>query len=158
MRMRLFCALLFMVLVPTVALAEDFLGVPLPSGGNLVLSQEDRLEKTYDMPYDELVRFYKEALKDYEYIKFWDRGDATYIEDHLNRPWHSVTISRTDKGADLVILKDNWTWIIGTLTIRFAGTFAVLGVLYLALSLSGTIISRTIGAKKKKKEPFTELT
>lgn len=157
MRMRFFCALLFMFLVPTATLAEDFLGVPLPSGGNILISQEDRLEKTYEMSYDQLVSFYKDALKGYEYIKFWDRGDSTYIEDHLSRPWHSVTISKTDKGADLVILKDNWTWIIGTLTIRFAGTFAVLGVLYLALSLSGTIISRTIGSEKKKKQPFTEL-
>jgi hypothetical protein len=147
-----------MALVPTVALTEDFLGVPLLAGGNLSLSQEHRLEKTYDMPYDQLVRFYKDALKDYEYIKFWDRGDSTYIEDHLSRPWHSVTISKTEKGTNLVILKDNWTWIIGTLTIRFAGTFAVLGVLYLALSVSGTIISRTIGVEKKKKQPFTELT
>ncbi len=150
MKNRFFLGIALVALMSSYTLAEEFLGLPVPPGGSVLKSQEDRLEKAYTMGYDQLVRFYKNALKDYEYVKFWDRGDSTYIEDHLNRPWHSVTIEKTDKGATLVILEDNWTWIIGTLVIRFVGVFVVLFVLYIALSLSGAIISRLVDKPKKK--------
>jgi len=41
-------------------------------------------------------------------------------------------------------MKDNWTWIMGTLLLRFIGVFIVLLVLFLALSVSGAIISRIV--------------
>jgi hypothetical protein len=147
--LRLLIIVLF-VLVPTLLYADDFLGCPVISGGKVVVSSDSRLEKDYDMGYDEVVAFYKKALKSEKYVKFWDRGDSIYIEDHLDRPWHSVTISKTEKdGTKVVCLKDNWTWIMGTLTLRFVGVFAVLAVLYIALSISGTIISRTVKAEGK---------
>jgi len=131
--------------------AEDFLGAPVMPGGKTVVSANDRLENSYDVEYDEAVNFYKLALKAEKYVKFWNRGDATYIEDHLDRPWHSITISSHEKGrTNIVILKDNWTWIIGTLTLRFIGTFAVLTVLYIALSISGAILSRKAKANVPK--------
>lgn len=75
-----------------------------------------------------------------------------YMEDHLNRPWHSITILKGDNGVTTVVtIKDNWTWIIGTLVIRFVGVFVVLFVLYVALSFSGAIISRLVDKPKKKK-------
>lgn len=134
------------------ALGEDFLGAPVIPGGTTVLSTGDRLEKKYEMSYQDALKFYKEVLSKEEHVKFWDRGDATHIEDHLSRPWHSITISESGKGVDLVILKDNWTWIIGTLVLRFLGTFAVLTALYITLSISGTIISRTVTSRKKAKK------
>jgi hypothetical protein len=137
--------------LPTVVCAEDFLGAPVMPGGKTLVSKSDRLETIYDMKYDEVVNFYRKALKSEQYVKFWDRGDAMYIEEHLDRPWHSITISSTDKGqTTIVILKDNWTWIIGTLMLRFIGTFAVLTALYIALSISGTILSRTIKPSRAK--------
>jgi hypothetical protein len=46
--------------------------------------------------------------------------------------------------TEIVLMKDNWTWIMGTLTLRFFGVFAVLMVLYVVLLISGAIISRII--------------
>jgi hypothetical protein len=144
--------MLVLALSPAFVTADDFLGAPVLPGGNIVVSREDRLEKTYDMPYDEVVKFYKEALKDFKYVKVWDRGNSMYMEDHLNRPWHSITILKGDNGVTTVVtIKDNWTWIIGTLVIRFVGVFVVLFVLYVALSFSGAIISRLVDKPKKKK-------
>lgn len=103
-----------------------------------------------DFPYEKVVDFYRKAFEGQKDIKFWDRVDETYVEDHSNRPWHSVTITKLDKrSTSVVILKDNWTWAIGTLVIRFIGVFAVLSILYLALSISGTFVSRIVDAKKK---------
>ena len=95
--------------------------------------------------HDEAVEFYTEALKDFKDIKFRDWKDATYIEDDGNRPWHSITISKKDEGGTrFVITKDTWTWIIGTLVLRYIGVFVVLFLLLLALSVSGAIISRSV--------------
>ena len=137
---------------PSLLCADDFLGAPVIPGGKSVTLDGSRLENHYEMGYDEAVNFYKKALKSEKYIKFWDRGGSTYIEEHLARPWHSITISTRDKGGtSIVILKDNWTWIIGTLVLRFIGTFAVLTCLYIALSISGAILSRTAKAEATKK-------
>ncbi len=134
------------------AWADDFLGAPLPPDGETIISREDRIEKRYSVPYHELIKFYKDALKDFKYVKAWDRGDSVYMEDHLNRPWHSITIIQDGENVTRVlIIKDNWTWIIGTLVIRFIGVFVVLFVLYAALSLAGAVISRLVDRPKKKK-------
>jgi Na+-transporting methylmalonyl-CoA/oxaloacetate decarboxylase gamma subunit len=50
----------------------------------------------------------------------------------------------------IVISKDNWTWIIGTLILRFFGVFMVLIVLLGAMSVSGAIISRTLKRVEKQ--------
>jgi hypothetical protein len=123
--------------------AEDFLGAPVMHGGKLLSQSEDRLEKTYDTSFENTVKFYRDALKAEKDIKYLDRGAQLYIEEHSNRPWHSVTITKvTEDRTDVVVLKDNWTWILGTLTLRFFGVFAVLIVLYIALAISGAIMSR----------------
>jgi len=143
---------LLAILLPAFVIADDFLGAPVLPGGQIIVSREDRLEKKYQEPYDEVVKYYKDALKEFKHVKSWDRGNSIYIEDHLDRPWHSITIMKRDDGVTTVVmLKDNWTWIIGTLVIRFVGVFVVLFVLYVALSLSGAIISRLVDRPKKKK-------
>ncbi|MBW2113951.1 MAG: hypothetical protein JRH04_03690, partial [Deltaproteobacteria bacterium] len=59
----------------------------------------------------------------------------------------SITISKGDSTAtSIIIVKDNWTWIIGTLLLRYVGVFVVLMVLFLGMSVSGKIIS---GSMKK---------
>ena len=90
-----------------------------------------------------VFEFYQEALAGYQDIKFRDWKDYTYIEDDGNLSWHSITISKQDTGgATIVIVKDNWTWIIGTLVLRYIGVFVVLLLLLIGMSISGAIISR----------------
>jgi hypothetical protein len=124
--------------------AEEFLGAPVIPDGKIVLKTKKRLEMFSPRSHDEVLAFYKEALKKAEDIKFRDWNDQTYIEDDGALKWHSITIAKekTDQGTGIVIVKDNWTWIIGTLILRFVGVFVVLLVLFLFMSISGSLISR----------------
>ena len=88
-----------------------------------------------------------------EDIKFRDWKKATYIEDDGNLAWHSITISKDDKQATtVVIMKDSWTWIMGTLILRYIGVFVVLLFLLIGMSLSGAIISRSVKKSEEKKK------
>jgi hypothetical protein len=140
MKTLILAMVLFFSLCPGLLWADDFLGAPLPPGGKIISQTESRLEKTYDMPYEEILAFYTKALKGEEDIKFRDRSGGTFIEEYNTRPWHSITIkSGVQGGSTLVVLKDNWTWIMGTLIIRFFGVFGILIALFIALSISGAI-------------------
>jgi len=143
---KLFLIILFVFFVgPGISGADDFLGVPLIPSGKTNLKTEGRLEMTAKQSHDEVKSFYKKKLKGYKDIKFRDWKDATYIEDDGNRPWHSITISKvfTD-GTGVIIVKDNWTWIIGTLILRYIGVFVVLLLLFIGISVSGAIIARSV--------------
>ena len=130
--------------------AEDFLGVPIIPGAKVIRKTDKRLEIVVNLPHDKVFAFYKKALKGLKDVRYREWKAATYIEDDSNRPWHSITISkRTGDETSIVIMKDNWSWILGTLFLRFIGVFIVLLVLFLALSASGGIISRVVGSKKK---------
>jgi len=123
--------------------ADDFLGVPLIAGSQTTLKTKDRLEMTVAASHDQAVEFYQKALEGYPDIKFRNWKEATHIEDDGNLKWHSITISKQDgEGTTIVIVKDNWTWIIGTLVLRYVGVFVVLLVLLIGMSISGAIISR----------------
>jgi len=140
-------AIVFCVFWYTPSFAEDFLGAPVMPGGKIVSQSGERLEKTYGVSYDTAVKSYQGAMKGEKDIKFRDRGAQTLIEDHSNRPWHSVTITKVGESVtNIVFLKDNWTWILGTLTLRFFGVFIVLVVLYIALAIAGSIMSRLVKA------------
>lgn len=130
-----------------IAGAEDFLGAPVLPDGKTTTNQSDRLEKTYSVPYKQAVQYYEKALKEIGDVKFWDRGDETYIEDHSNRPWHSITIAKANSETTVTIVKDNWTWILGTLLLRFIAVFVVLLALYLAMSISGAVLARVARAQ-----------
>jgi len=139
------CLVLFL-LYPVYSSAGDFLGAPVIPEGEIIEKTDARLELKTDLSHDETVSFYKEALKGMTDIKFRDWSESTYIEDDGKRPWHSITISKEGKeGTTVVIIKDNWTWIIGTLILRYIGVFVVLIVLLIGMSISGAIISRTVG-------------
>jgi len=134
--------------------AADFLKAPVIQQGKVVLKTDSRLELKTTLSHDEALTFYKEALKAHEDIKFREWKDSTYIEDDGKLPWHSITISKGDKdGATVIIMKDSWTWIIGTLILRYIGVFAVLIVLYLGMSVSGRIISTFIKRIEESKQP-----
>ena len=147
-------ALLFLILLlfPGISNAEDFLGVPVVSQGKENVRTDARLEMKTPLSHDEVVLFYKEQLKDLPDIKFRDWKDSTYIEDDGARPWHSITISKDDKdGATILIVKDNWTWIIGTLILRYIGVFVVLMIVLLGMVVSGKIISAFVRRAEAKK-------
>jgi hypothetical protein len=104
------------------------------------------------LSHGETTAFYQKALKGKPDIRFRDWKDSTYIEDDGSLPWHSITISKEDKGGtDVIIVKDNWTWIIGTLVLRFIGVFAVLVLVLVGMSISGAIISRSVKKMEAKK-------
>ena len=147
-------ALLFLILLlfPAISNAEDFLGAPVVNQGKENLRTDARLEMKTPLSHDEVVLFYKEQLKDLPDIKFRDWKDSTYIEDDGARPWHSITISKDDKdGATIVIVKDNWTWIIGTLILRYIGVFVVLMIVLLGMVVSGKIITSFVRRAEAKK-------
>ncbi len=149
---RYFYLLLVLCLaIPAHLNAEEFFGAPVAPDSQVVSKTENRLEATTDQSHDEIVAYYREALKELPDIKFRNWKDATYIEDDGSLKWHSITIDKEQKGGvtHIVMKKDTWTWIIGTLVLRFFGVFIVLLILLLGMSLSGTITSRLAGDGKK---------
>ena len=143
--------LVLFLMLPVYSNAGEFLGAPVISQGETLLKTDIRLELKSDLSHDEVVAFYQSALKDFPDIKFRDWPDETYIEDDGNAKWHSITISKEDKnGTNIVIMKDNWTWIIGTLILRYIGVFVVLIILLIGMTISGSIISRSV--KKLEKD------
>ena len=134
--------------------ADDFLGVPVIPGGEQISKTNKRFEYNSKETHDQVVQFYKNALENLKDIKYRNWKDATYIEDDGSLKWHSITISKDDSnGAVVVIMKDNWTWIIGTLILRFVGVFVVLLFLLIGMYVSGWIISRSIGKMDGKGTP-----
>jgi hypothetical protein len=152
MKKLLLSIFIFFLAIPAPLCAEDFLGAPLMPGGETIQKTETRLEMKSHLSHDQIVKFYRHALRKYKDIKFRDWEDATYIEDDGRLAWHSITISKQNKdGANIVIVKDNWTWIIGTLVLRFIGVFVVLLFLMVGMYISGTIISRSVKKLEAKK-------
>ena len=144
--------LLVSLFFPLSSNAKDFLGAPIIPQGKAIQKTDSRLELKTPLSHDEVVSFYREALKDFENIKFREWKDATYIEDDGKMPWHSITISKGGKDStDVVIVKDNWTWIIGTLVLRYIGVFMVLMIFFIGMSVSGKIISRSVQRMEAKK-------
>ncbi|MFH1481794.1 MAG: hypothetical protein ABIG67_11035 [Pseudomonadota bacterium] len=140
-------SILILLTIAVPVLAGDFLGVPIRSGGQSLQTKKSFLEVRYDLSQEEITQFYKDALKDQRDLRFRDRGYGLEIEDHGKRAWHKILIAKKENGQIAVtITRDNWTWIMGTLAIRFIGVFVVLLVLYLAMGTSTGIIARSIKA------------
>lgn len=130
--------------------AKEFLGVPLVPEGKIVKETKSRLEMNSPLSHEEILDFYKERLEDLENIKYRDWEDSTYIEDDGARKWHSITIAKREGDKpQIVIVKDNWTWIISTLLLRFIAVFVVLLCLFVGLKLSGSVLSRVVGKSEK---------
>ena len=106
---------------------------------------------TTDLSHDQVLEFYKGALEKAEDIKYRDWNVATYIEDDGRLKWHSITISKNETPTSVVIVKDNWTWIIGTLILRYIAVFVVLMVLFAGMLVSGNIISKSVKKAAPKK-------
>lgn len=141
--MKTFIKVLLIMICAASAQAEDFLGLPLPPGGKVIEKAETYIKLEVPRTHNEILDYYKEVLKKEKDIKFRDWKEMTYIEDDGARPWHSINIYK-DQGQNTIVQinKDKWSWIIGTLILRFIGVFVVLMLLMLALSFAGQITAR----------------
>jgi hypothetical protein len=138
-------------LFPGSVMAEDFLGAPVIPGSKVLLKTTSRLELSVPKGHDDVLKYYKDALKKFQDIRIRDWEQDTYIEDDGRLPWHSITISKGDTSeTKITIVKDSWTWILGTLLLRFVGVFVVLLLLFLTLTIAGFIISRSVARGEAK--------
>lgn len=155
--MKKYIITLLIILLPAFSyakdFAEDFLDDPILKNSDSVQKEEGRITFTTEKSHDEVLAFYREKLQSAEDIKYRDWKDSTYIEDDGRKPWHSITISKEmgDKGTVVVIAKDSWTWIMGTLILRYIAVFVVLLVLFVGMKVSGAIISRMFYVNNAKK-------
>jgi len=151
MRRFVACSILMLLSVAAPVFAADFLGAPVRPEGQTVREESSLLELRYGLAQEELVRFYKDALKGQEDLVFKVRDYGLEIEDHGKRAWHKILIAKTESGEGVVtVSRDSWTWIMGTLAIRFAGVFVVLLIVYLGMSASTWIITRSIKVVEAK--------
>ena len=126
-------------------------GAPVMPGGALVKSEDTAIFISYDQPYEKVLEWYKKALENYPDEKYRDWKDQMYIEDQGGAKWHSIGVFKGGGTKTTVkIVKDNWTWILSTLLIRFAGVFFVLVLLWMLLSLSSLIMRKFIVPEEGK--------
>lgn len=147
--MKIFAVLFTLCLWVGAAHAEEFLGLPLPEG-RLLERTETYIKVEVPMSHQQILEFYKKVLEKEKDIKFRDWKEMTYIEDDGARPWHSINIYK-DQGQNTIVQinKDKWSWIFGTLLLRYIAVFVVLMVLMIALSLAGSITGRLLKAEAK---------
>ncbi len=152
-KMKKYLMTLVFIFIPVISFGEDFLTAPVVPDSQTVTKDESRFVYTTDLSHDDVLAFYREKLKSLEDLKYRDWSDSTYIEDDGRKPWHSITISKekSSNGTTVTIAKDNWTWIIGTLILRYVAVFVVLLVLFAGMKVSGTIISATVKRSEAKK-------
>jgi hypothetical protein len=129
----------------------QWLGAPLMPDGTMVKQESGRLITEYNMTYDKVLTWYQEALKKYPDTRYRDWKEEMYIEDQGVSKWHAIKISKTGGPKTLVtIQKDNWTWIMATLFIRFVGVFVVLLVLWVSLKIAILVMLKVIKEEKQK--------
>ncbi len=154
MKIRTIIALIIFIALPQITAAgEDFLGAPVLPNSKTINKEADKLELSTTLSHEEVLSYYRDQLKGEEDIQFRDWNVATYIEDDGSRPWHSITITKDENGAEttVTIAKDSWTWIIGTLILRYIGVFVVLLLLFIGMKVSGGVISGTVKRSETKK-------
>ena len=132
----------------------QWLGAPIMPDGTKVKQESGRLITEYNLPYDKVLTWYQDALKKYPDTRYRDWKEEMYIEDQGASKWHAIKISKTGGPKTLVtIQKDNWTWIMATLFIRFTGVFVVLLVLWVSLKIAIFVMLKVIKEDKIKQKP-----
>ncbi len=124
---------------------------PVMPGGKIVKTETTALYLEYEMPSEAVVAWYKEAFKNYKDEKWRDWADQTYIEDQGGANWHSIGISKGGTKTTVKVTRDNMTWILSTLLIRFAGVFLVLCILWILLNINSAIMKKFASGKKPVK-------
>jgi len=134
----------------------QWLGAPIMPDGTKVSEKEGRHVTEYNMPYNQVLAWYQDALKKYPDTRYRDWKEEMYIEDQGVSKWHSIKISKTGGSKTLVtIQKDNWTWIMATLFIRFVGVFVVLLVLWISLKIAILVMLKFVKEEKATQKPAT---
>ena len=129
-------------------------GAPVPPGGTVVGTEDTAVFIEYNQPYETVLAWYKEKLKDYKDEKYRDWNDQMYIEDQGGAQWHSIGIFKGGGSKTTVkIVKDNFTWVFSTLLIRFAGVFIVLCFLWIFLNMAGSLMKKFFPSEKKVTKP-----
>jgi len=124
---------------------------PVMPGGTLVKTEDTAIYIDYEMPFEKVLAWYKQVLKDYKDGKYRDWADQMYIEDQGGAKWHSIGIFKGGGDKTRVkIVKDNLTWVFSTLLIRFAGVFVVLCILWLLLNISGAAMKKFFPSEEVK--------
>jgi len=126
---------------------------PVPEGGNLISGKETNKEIYIynNTTLAEIDKFYKNTFKDYPGLSRQKAESPKVISmnDWGNSKWHNITITDKDKdGIEIVITRDSWTWIIGTLVIRFVGVFIILATLMIFMFISSYFFTRYDSKKK----------
>ncbi|MFH0976342.1 MAG: hypothetical protein V1874_11230, partial [Spirochaetota bacterium] len=114
----------------------------VPEGGKVVSESSDLEVYVYEnMKLADVENFYKNVFKDYPHASKQTVDDPKTMlkfNDWGNKPWHAVTaVDKGKDGLEISVMKDSWTWIIGTLVIRFVGVFIVLACLMIVMYISG---------------------
>jgi hypothetical protein len=132
----------------------QWLGAPIMPDGKEVSKDSGRLATEYNLPYANVLGWYQDALKGYPDARYRNWEEEMYIEDQGGSKWHAIKISKTGGAKTTVtIVKDNWTWIMATLLIRFTGVFVVLLILWIFLNISTAIVLHAIKQEKKAVAP-----
>jgi hypothetical protein len=124
-------------------------GAPVMPNGTQISKDSTSLVLEYNETHDQILDFYNKALKSYPDSKNREWKDQTYIEDQGGANWHSIGISKGTGKTTVKITRDNMTWIMSTLLIRFAGVFLVLCILWTFLNINSFCMKRFFPEKKK---------
>jgi hypothetical protein len=157
-----FCLLIGIALLPVGVSAQTPAPdkqweAPVMPGGIITKTEDTAVYIEYNATYEQLLAFYKEALKNYkdpkyehvDWAKYRDWKDQMYIEDQGGAKWHSIGIPKDGGNKTTVkIVKDNFTWVFSTLLIRFAGVFAVLCILWLLLNINTFFMKKFFSTDK----------
>ncbi len=147
-----FCLMLIVGFSPVQSSAADAVSLPdrqweapVMPGGAIVKTEDTAVFISYDMPYAQVLEWYKGALGNYKDGRYRDWKEQMYIEDQGGAKWHSIGIPKDGGNKTTVkIVKDNWTWIFSTLIIRYAGVFVVLILLWILLNISNFIMLKFV--------------
>jgi hypothetical protein len=125
-------------------------GAPIMPGGTVLHTERTVQLIEYNLPFEQVFAYYKLQLKNLPDAKLRDWAEQAYIEDQGGMNWHSIGIQKGGGAKTTVkITRDNMTWIMSTLLIRFAGVFFVLCVLWLFLNANSAIMKKFFPEKKK---------
>jgi hypothetical protein len=139
---------------------ENAWGAPMMPGSKITKTEDTVVMMQVDQPYDKVLAYYREVLKDYrdprfahvDFAKERDWADQMYIEDQGASRWHSIGIMKgTGPTTTIKVVRDNYTWIFSTLLIRFAGVFMILCILWVLLNINNAIMKKVSGKAQPKK-------
>jgi hypothetical protein len=132
----------------------------VPEGGEQVPGSSSGMVKYnyQNMAVQQIAAFFMHEFKENANISFREiqgKGEIV-INDWGNSKWQKIHIAvNGDAGTIVTITKDSWTWILGTLVIRFVGVFVVLTVLLIVLNILSAIVSRSLSNLENKGKPET---